>query len=115
MSVNKVLLIGFVGQEVKVNTFDNGDKLASFSLATTDKAFTSKTGQEVPGKTEWHNITATRGLAKLAEMYIQKGSKVYIEGKLKYRSWEKDGIKHYSTEIVAESIELLDRKTEIPS
>lgn len=115
MSINKVILLGFVGQQPNIKTFDNGDKIASFSLATTERAFKTKEGHEVPEKTEWHNIQVSRGLAKIVESYVQKGSKIYIEGKIKQRSWEKDGIKHFSTEIIAENIELLDKKSEMPA
>ena len=113
MSINKVILLGFVGQQPTIKTFDNGDKIASFSLATTERAFKTKDGQEIPEKTEWHNIIANKGLAKIVESYVQKGSKIYIEGKIKQRSWEKDGSKHYLTEIIAENIELLDKKSEM--
>jgi len=69
-------------------------------------------GTQVPERTEWHNIVAWRGLAELSEKYIRKGSQLYIEGKIQTRSWEKDGIKRYTTEIYADTIQLLGKKAE---
>ena len=111
MSVNKVILIGNVGRDPDVRHLDNNVSVASFSLATTERGFTTQNGVQVPEKTEWHNIVAWRGLAKLAEEYIKKGSPIYVEGKIRSRSWEdQNGVKRYTTEIFADNIELLGRK-----
>jgi single-strand DNA-binding protein len=112
MSVNKVILVGNVGKDPEVRYLEKNVAVANFTLATTDKAFTTQGGIQVPERTEWHNIVAWRGLADLAEKYIRKGRQLYIEGKIQTRSWEKDGIKRYITEIYAESIELLGKKPE---
>ena len=110
MSVNKVILLGNVGKDPEVRYIDKNVSVANFSLATTERGFTMQNGTVVPDRTEWHNIVAWRGLADIAEKYIRKGTQIYVEGKLQTRSWEKDGIKRYTTEIVADSIELLGRK-----
>lgn len=109
MSVNKVILVGNVGKDPEVREVSN-TKVANFSLATTERGFTTQSGTVVPEKTEWHNLVAWRGLAEIAEKYIRKGSQLYIEGKLQTRSWEKDGIKHYSTDIVVENLQMLGGK-----
>jgi single-strand DNA-binding protein len=119
MSVNKAILIGNVGKDPDVRYFDK-DKdrrnvVASFTLATTERGYTLANGTQVPDRTEWHNIVAWRGLAELAEKHIRKGSQLYVEGKITTRSWEKDGVTRYTTEIVAENIQLLGAKrTETP-
>lgn len=111
MSVNKIILLGNAGRDPEIKSFENGSKVASFSLATTDKGYKKQDGTDVPEKTEWHNIVLWRGLAELAEKYIHKGDKVYVEGKLRTRSYEdKSGVKHYITEIYADSVELLSPK-----
>jgi single-strand DNA-binding protein len=107
--VNKVILLGNVGKDPEVKYFDNDVAVASFSLATSE-TYKDKSGQKQT-KTEWHNIVAWRWLGKLAENYIKKGSQIYVEGKLTTRSWDdKDGNKRYTTEIVANSIQLLGKK-----
>ena len=112
MSVNKVILVGNAGKDPEVRYLDKGLAVANFSLATTEKGFTMQNGTQVPDRTEWHNIVAWKGLAELAEKYIKKGSQLYIEGKIQTRSWEKDGVKRYTTEIYADSIQLLGKKPE---
>lgn len=113
MSVNKVILIGNVGKDPEVRYLENDVSVANFPLATTERGFTSRSGQEVPDRTEWHNIVAWRGLAKIVESYVKKGSPLYIEGKLRTRSYDdKDGNKRYTTEIFADNIELLGRKSD---
>ena len=109
MSVNKVILVGNVGKDAEVRYIDNGVAVATFSLATSE-TYTSKSGEKVT-TTEWHNIVAWRGLGEFAGKYIQKGRQLYIEGRIKSRSYEdKDGVKKYITEILADSIQLLGRK-----
>ncbi len=111
MAVNKVILVGNVGKDPEVRHLDNDMVVANFSLATTERGFTTRTGQEVPERTEWHNIVAWRHLAKLSENYIKKGMKLYIEGKIRTRSWEdQNGVKRYTTEIFADEIELPARE-----
>jgi single-strand DNA-binding protein len=112
MSVNKVILVGHAGKDPEVRYLDKNVAVANFTLATTERAFTMQNGTQVPERTEWHNIVAWRGLAELSEKYIRKGSQLYIEGKIQTRSWEKDGIKRYTTEIYADTIQLLGKKAE---
>jgi single-strand DNA-binding protein len=112
MSVNKVILIGNVGKDPEVRYLDKNVAVASFTLATTERGFTMQNGTQVPDRTEWHNIVAWRGLAEVAEKYVKKGTQLYIEGKIQTRSWEKDGIKRYTTEILADNMQLLGRKPE---
>jgi single-strand DNA-binding protein len=113
MSVNKVILVGRVGKPAEVRTAGES-KVASFSLATTEKYKDSKTG-EWKENTEWHNIVCWRNTAELAEKYVQKGMQLYIEGKLRTRSWDKDGEKRYVTEIVAEVLQFLEKKQDTES
>jgi single-strand DNA-binding protein len=108
MSVNKVILVGNVGRDPEIKHLDKGVSVARFSIATTEN-YTSKTGEKV-SNTEWHNVVAWRGLAELSEKYIKKGSQLYIEGRLRTRDYEKDGVKHYTTEINADTIQLLGRR-----
>lgn len=109
MSVNKVILVGNAGKDAEVRHIDSGVAVATFSLATSE-TYTSKNGEKVTN-TEWHNIVAWRGLAEMAGKYIQKGKQLYIEGQIRSRSYDdKEGIKRYVTEIVANSIQLLGRK-----
>jgi single-strand DNA-binding protein len=112
MSLNKVLLIGNVGKDPEVRYVSDNLAVANFSIATTKKGFKTNDGKEVPDKTEWHTIVCWRGLAKLAEQYIKKGTQVYVEGELQTRSWEKDGVTRYTTEILANDIQLLGRKAD---
>lgn len=112
MSVNKVILVGNVGKDPEVRYLDKDVAVANFTLATTERGYTMQNGTQVPDKTEWHNIVAWRGLATLSEKFIKKGTQIFVEGKLQTRSWEKDGIKRYTTEILAEEIQLLGKKPE---
>lgn len=112
MSVNKVILVGNVGKDPEVRYLEKNVAVANFTLATTERGYTMQNGTQVPDRTEWHNIVAWRGLAEIAEKYIRKGSQLYIEGKIQSRSWEKDGVKRYTTEIYAENIQLLGKRLE---
>jgi single-strand DNA-binding protein len=108
--INKVTLIGNLGKDPEVQTFDTYKK-AAFSLATTEYS-RDKEGNEVQ-HTEWHNIVMWRGLAEIAEQYLRKGNQVYIEGKIRTRSFDaKDGTKKYITEIQADNLVLLGGKRE---
>ena len=111
MAVNKAILIGFLGHDPSMKNFEGGMRNASFSLATSE-SYTNKQGEKVT-HTQWHNVVAWRGLADVIEKYATKGSKLYVEGKITYRDYEnKEGQKRQVTEIVAESIQLLDSRRE---
>ena len=111
MSVNKVILIGNVGKEPEVKYYDNGVSVANFSIATTERGYTAANGTQVPERTEWHNIVVWRGLAEIVEKYVHKGSKIFIEGKIRTRSYDdQQGVKRYVTEVWGDNLELLDRK-----
>src|SRR5574344_1372368 len=111
MSVNKVILIGNVGKDPDVRYLEKNVAVANFPLATTEKGYTMANGTQVPDKTEWHNIVLWRNLAEIAEKYVRKGSQIFIEGKIKTRSYEdKTGTKRYITEIYAENIQLLGKR-----
>lgn len=111
MSVNKVILIGHVGKEPRVKHFDGGSAVASFSLATTDRAYTLANGTNVPERTEWHNVVATNRLAEVVEKYVHKGDKLYLECKLRTRDYDDSkGVKHYITEVFVDSMEMLSVK-----
>ncbi|MDR1437408.1 MAG: single-stranded DNA-binding protein [Candidatus Symbiothrix sp.] len=113
MSVNKIILIGNVGKDPEVRYFDNGGAVANFSLATTERGYTAANGTQVPERTEWHNIVLWRGLAEIAEKYIHKGTKVYIEGKVRTRNYDDaQGIKRYITEVWGDQMELLGARPE---
>src|ERR1700743_2630150 len=108
--INKVILIGHLGKDPELRSLEGGVSVTSFPLATSE-TFT-KDGQRVE-QTEWHNIVMWRGLADVAVKYLQKGKLVYIEGKLRTRSFEdKEGIKKYTTEFLAENFTMLGRKSD---
>lgn len=108
MSVNKVILIGNVGKDPDVRYLDNGVAVATFSLATTERGYTLQNGTQVPDRTEWHNIVLWRGLAQTAEKYVHKGDKLYIEGKIRSRSYDdQNGVKRNIVEIFADNMEML--------
>lgn len=104
--LNKVILIGRVGKAPEVRTLANGNKVASFSLATSE-GYKDKLTGERKEVTEWHNIQAWRGTADIVERYVKKGDMIAIDGKLKTRQWEKDNVTRYITEVVADSITML--------
>lgn len=109
MSVNKVILIGNVGKDPEIRHLDSNVSVASFSLATSE-VYNNKAGEKVT-QTEWHNIVCWRNLANLAEKFIRKGSQVYIEGRIRSRSYDTaDGVKKTAYEIYADEVRLLDRK-----
>lgn len=107
MSVNKVFLLGRVGKPVEVRDTDKG-KVATFTLATSE-FYKDREGNKKEN-TEWHNIVAWKRTAEIAEKFVQKGSQIYLEGRIRTRSWEKDGEKRYVTEIIADNIQLLGSK-----
>ena len=116
MSLNKVMLIGNVGRDPEVRYLDGqagNAKVATFTLATTER-YKDRSG-ETRETTEWHNIVAWRGLADICEKYVKKGTQVYIEGRIRTRSWDdQSGNKRYTTEIMADNMQLLGRKSDNP-
>lgn len=111
MSVNKVILVGNVGKDPDVRYVDNSVAVATFPLATTERGYTLANGTQVPERTEWHNIVMWRGLAEICEKYVRKGDKLYLEGKIKTRSYDdQKGVKHYITEIYVDNMEMLTPK-----
>lgn len=113
MSLNKVQLIGFLGQEPDVKTLQGGSTVAKLSVATSER-WVDKQGQKQE-KTEWHRVEAWGKLAEICQKYLTKGRQVYVEGKLQTRMWEKEGQKHYSTEIVASTVQFLGPNPEARS
>lgn len=108
MSVNKVILIGNIGKDAEVRHLDKDRAVAQFPIATSESY--TKNGERIT-TTDWHNIVAWGNLAEFAGNYLKKGKQIYVEGRLKSRSYEdKDGVKKYVTEIVADSIQLLGKK-----
>ncbi|MBX2964885.1 MAG: single-stranded DNA-binding protein [Cyclobacteriaceae bacterium] len=107
--VNKVILIGRLGRDPEVRNLENGVAVANFTMATSE-TYKDRTTGEKRETTEWHNIVLWRGLAEIAQKYLHKGDMVYIEGKLRTRSWEKDGVTRYTTEIVADNMTMLSPK-----
>lgn len=108
-SVNKVILIGNLGKDPEVRHLENGAVVANFSIATSE-TYTDRTTGERRENTDWHNIVLWRGLAEIAEKYLKKGQKIYVEGKLKTRSWQdKDGNTRYTTEVVGDEMTMLSR------
>lgn len=108
-SLNKFQLIGNLGKQPDVKTMDGGAKVATFTLATTEPAYTTQQGKQVAAKTEWHNIVAWGGMATIAERFLQKGQQVYVEGKMRYRNYEDKDThqKRYVAEVVCSNIVLL--------
>ena len=112
--MHKVMLIGNVGKEPEVRYYDRDQAVATFSLATTERGYTLQNGTQVPDRTEWHNVVLYRGLAKIAEKYVHKGDKLFIEGKIRNRSYDdQKGVKRYVTEIIADNMEMLSPKSAI--
>ena len=107
--INKVILVGNVGADPEIRTLDNGIKCARIRLATTERVYI-KEKNETKENTEWHSITLWRGLAEVVDKYIHKGSQLYIKGKLRTREYDKNGVKCFTTEIVAEELKMLGRK-----
>ena len=111
-SVNKVILIGNLGKDPEVRHLENGAVVANFPLATSE-TYKDRNSGERKTQTDWHNIVMWRGLAEVAEKYLKKGNSVYVEGKLRTRSWEdKDGNTRYTTEVVADSMTMLGRASD---
>lgn len=112
MSLNKVILIGNVGKDPDVRYFDSGAAVANFPLATSERGYTLANGTVVPERTEWHNIVVRRDLVPFVEKWVKKGSGVYVEGKIRTRSYDdQSGVKRYVTEIHADRIEFYSTGT----
>ena len=110
-TVNKVILIGHLGDEIKMHYFEGGNSIGRFPIATNETYTNKQTGEKVEN-TDWHNIVVRNKLAEICEKYLTKGDKVYVEGKLKNRQWEQDGIKRYTTEIHVNDMTFLTTKKE---
>jgi single-strand DNA-binding protein len=109
--MNKVMLIGNVGKDPDVRYYDADQAIAEVRIATTERGYTLPNGTRVPDRTDWHTVVFNRSLAKIVEKYVHKGDKIYVEGKLRYRSYDdKRGVRHYVTEIQADNLELLSPK-----
>lgn len=109
--MNKVMLIGNVGKEPDVKYYDADQAVAQFPLATTERGYVLQNGTRVPDRTDWHNIVMWRELAKIAERYVHKGDKLYIEGRIRYRYYDdKKGQRRFVTEIYAENMEMLSSR-----
>lgn len=110
--VNKVILVGNVGIDPEVRTTESGVKVARVRLATTERIY-DRQNNETKELTEWHTVTLWRGLADVVDRYVRKGSQLYIEGRLRTREWvDKDNIKRYTTEIMADEMKLLGRRSD---
>ncbi len=113
-SVNKVILVGNLGTDVKSHRFNDGNVVVNFPVATSESYINKETGEKVD-VTDWHNITARNKLAELCEKFLKKGSKVYIEGKLKTRKFEDNGVTKHITEVIADNILFLSNLLGKPS
>jgi len=111
-SLNKAMLIGHLGDEVKMHYFEGGNSIGRFPIAT-NESYTNKQTNEKVTTTEWHNVVVKNKLAEICEKYLSKGDRVYIEGRIKTRQWEQDGIKRYTTEIHAVDMTFLTTKKDL--
>ena len=110
--VNKVILVGNLGRDPEVRALESGVKVANFPLATTE-SYKNKNGERVD-QTEWHNIVLWRGLAEIADNYLKKGNQIYLEGRIRTRSWEdKNGNKRYTTEIMGDNMVMLGGRKDL--
>ena len=108
-SINKVILIGNLGDDVKMHYFDDKNSVGRFPIATSESYTNKQTGEKVTS-TDWHNIVVKNKLAEICEKYLTKGDKVYCEGKLKNKQWEQDGVKRYATEVQVTEMTFLSTK-----
>lgn len=112
MSVNKVILLGNVGQPPKVTYYDGGNCVAQVSFATSEKGYTLQNGTQIPDRTEWHNLVFRNRLAEIVDQYVHKGDKLYVEGKIRTRSYDdQTGAKRYVTEIFVDNMEMLSARS----
>ena len=111
--MNKVMLIGNVGQEPDVRYYEQDQAVAQVRLATTERGYTLQNGTQVPDRTDWHNLVFYRQLAKVVERYVHKGDKLYVEGRIRYRMYDtQKGDRRHVTEILVENLELLTPKSQ---
>lgn len=110
-TINKVILIGHLGDEVKMHYFEGGNSIGRFPLATNETYTNKQTGERITN-TDWHNVVVRNKLAEICEKYLTKGDKVYVEGRLKNRQYEVDGQKRYTTEIHVNEMTMLSSKRE---
>ncbi|MEN8913697.1 MAG: single-stranded DNA-binding protein, partial [Polaribacter sp.] len=108
-TVNKVILIGHLGDEIKMHYFEGGNAIGRFPIATNESYTNKQTGEKVT-TTDWHNIVVKNKLAEICEKYLTKGDKVYCEGKLKNKQWEQEGVKRYATEVHVTEMTFLSTK-----
>lgn len=112
--MNKVMLIGNVGQEPEIRYVDSDVAVARLSLATSERGYTLQNGTQVPDRTDWHTVILWRKLAKIVEEFVHKGDKLYIEGRIRYVSFnDKQGVKRMATEIWAENMEMLSPRKSV--
>ena len=111
-SLNKAMLIGHLGDEVKMHYFEGGNSIGRFPVATNESYSNKQTGERIT-TTEWHNVVVRNKLAEICEKYLSKGDRVYVEGRIKTRQWEQDGIKRYTTEIHAMDMTFLSTKKDL--
>ncbi len=111
-SLNKAMLIGHLGDEVKMHYFEGGNSIGRFPVATNESYTNKQTGEKIT-TTEWHNIVVRNKLAEICEKFLSKGDRVFIEGRIKTRQWEQDGIKRYTTEIHALDMTFLTTKKDL--
>ncbi len=111
-SLNKVMLIGHLGDEVKMHYFEGGNCIGRFPIATNESFSNRQTGEKVT-TTEWHNVVVRNKLAELCEKYLSKGDRVFVEGKIKTRQWEQEGVKRYTTEIHALEMTFLTTRKDL--
>ena len=113
--VNKVILIGNVGMDPEIRTLESGAKMARVRLATTERLY-DRQSNETKEHTEWHTVTLWRGLADVVDRYVRRGTQIYVEGRLRTREWmDKDNNKRYTTEILADTMNLLGRRSDNPA
>ena len=116
MSLNKVMLIGNVGRDPEVRYLDQGVAVATVVLATSERGYTLQNGTSVPDRTEWHTVIFWRELAQIVEKYVKKGDKLYVEGKIRTRSYDdQNGVTRYRTEIFADQMEMLTSRGAQPA
>ncbi len=112
MSLNKLLLIGYVGADPEIRTLQGGQSVANVTLATTERGYKTRDGRDIPERTEWHNLVIWGKSAEVAENYVKKGTQLYVEGKIRTRSWDDNGVTRYRTEVLVDNFEILGRKSD---
>lgn len=116
MSVNKVILLGNVGKDPDIRYFDQNRAVANFTLATTERAHMGKNDQQIPERTEWHNIVVRGGLVQVVERFVRKGAKLYIEGKIRSRQYvDRENQNRFVTEILVDELEILSKREPLGS